>query len=208
MTKTVLILAGATLLRVCGRNQTPPPAPGMMTPGNMAAPMAAMAPTMVAEHGGYVGQLGDTIAEVATLPDGRLAMFVRDQSRAPVQAATVTLNLQKPDGTMAPVNMTYDAAMNAYVGQASGVTAGAYPVQVSMVRVMGGPPMALTTAPIAIVPAPAMGVVIPGGGVNINVPTIGISPPSIGIHGPHIGIGGPHIGVGIGHHGGVGLHIR
>src|SRR6185369_2342057 len=69
MTKTVLILAGATLLRVCGRNQTPPPAPGMMTPGNMAAPMAAMAPTMVAEHGGYVGQLGDTIAEVATLPD-------------------------------------------------------------------------------------------------------------------------------------------
>jgi len=164
--------------------------------------MAAMAPTMVAEHGGYVGQLGDTIAEVATLPDGRLAMFVRDQARAPVQAATVMLNLQKPDGTMAPVNMTYDAAMNAYVGQASGVTAGAYPVQVSMVRVMGGPPVALTTAPIAIVPAPA--VVVPGGGINVQIPTIGISPPSIGI-GVH-----PHVGVGVsvGHHGGVGVHFR
>ena len=209
MTKTVLILAGATLLRVCGRNQTPPAAPGMMTPGTMAAPMAAMAPTMVAEHGGYVGQLGDTIAEVATLPDGRLAMFVRDQSRAPVQAATVQLNLQKPDGTMAPVNMTYDASMNAYVGQAQGVTAGAYPVQVSMVRVAGGPPMALTTAPIAIVPAPAM-VVVPGGSINIpiGIPTIGINGPHVGISGPHIGIGGPHIGVGVGHHGGVGLHLR
>jgi hypothetical protein len=120
---TWLLVAGVSLLRVCGQEEPPRP---------QVSAASVAAPALQPEHGGRVAVSGGLVTEVAAEPNGTLVAYVRDPAGAPVEAHAVQLALRSPEGRSQPVAVTYDPARRAYVGRAAGVQPGEYAVEVSV----------------------------------------------------------------------------
>jgi hypothetical protein len=122
MKPNILLLVGASLFRVCGERTPPSPTVAATT----------TAPALQPEHGGVVAISAGLSTEVAMLPDGRLAAYLRDAQQRPLTAHQVALQVQRSDGQSVPVAMTYDPALRAYVGRPTGFAPGNYPVELSV----------------------------------------------------------------------------
>jgi hypothetical protein len=122
----------------------------MMMPAAMAYAMPnAMA--MVPEHGGSVAMSGAITTEVVTLPDGRVAAFVRDSNRMPVLPSDVQMAFLRTDGSQLPVPLNYDPTVAGYVGSPMGVVPGSYPVVLNVRIQPFVPPVQLVTPPIVVI---------------------------------------------------------
>lgn len=152
MRTVCLLTLGMSLLRVCGRDP-PPPTVSPSTPTTTT--------TMVPEHGGTIAVSAGLTAEVVSQPDGRLVVYVQNPQRDPVIAHDVQLWILMPDGQRQAVAVTYDPSLRAYVGRATELPPGNYPVEVQVHMTAGAPAMELITPPVRVtavqVPAPRHG---------------------------------------------------
>lgn len=149
--KTIsLALLTAAALRVCGES---PRQPTVSSEPRTEA---------VGEHGGTVAAGAAISAEVAPQADGRIVAYVRDAQGQPLQAHSVTVSIRRPDEDPVPVAMTYDEREHRYVGRVAGISAGTYPVEVSVKATESAPAVEVVAPPIAVtattaVPAPQHG---------------------------------------------------
>jgi hypothetical protein len=150
----ILLLAATASLRVCGESPRPPAVNG--------APSA--------EHGGSVATTGALTTEVSAEPNGVIVAYVKDSQQQPVQAHSVTVNVRRPDEDPVAVPMIYDERRHAYVGQVSGVAAGAYPVEVSVRPTATAQPVEMVSPPVQVTVAATPVPGLPTGTVAVAAP--------------------------------------
>ncbi|MBD2093295.1 hypothetical protein H6F67_25965 [Microcoleus sp. FACHB-1515] len=139
---TVALLSGIALLTLSACNSTSP-APTETPAASASAPAASPAPTTAtsadtaqttAQNGGQVVEVGDYHLELLAAPEGdglHVDFWLQTGSdHASISDAEVTANIQFPDGTSKPVDLTYDAAGEHYKAFVSGFAAGEYRVVV------------------------------------------------------------------------------
>ena len=147
--RCLALLGVVALFRVCGRG-----APVFGTP-------------LGGEHGGAVAVSAGLTTEVAALPDGRIAAYIRGPQNAPITRGEVQLSLRRPDGQLQSVPVHYDTAMQAYVGRAAGIQPGPYPAEVLVRPVPGMPPIQMVTPPVLVMVATPVPQARYGGSVQV-----------------------------------------
>ena len=149
----------ALALRVCGES---PRSPAVNAP-----PQTEQVP--VAAQAG-VGVSAALTTNVTAQPDGTLIAEVRDPAGQPVHPHAITVEIRRPDEDPVPVVMVYDEPQHHYVGRITGITPGAYPVQVTVVATPAAQPVEIVAPPVTI--------------VAVASPTLEVAPPTVAVQAP------------------------
>ena len=147
---TMLVMVGLSL-RVCGESPR--------TPNVQEAPRTEQVPAGTTNS---VGVSAALTTNVSSQPDGTLVAEVRDPAGEPVRAHAITVEIRRPDEDPLPVVMTYDEPHHRYVGHVTGVSAGSYPVQVTVQATPAAQPVEVVSAPITVVAVAALPLVLGG----------------------------------------------
>ncbi len=187
---TMLVMVGLSL-RVCGESPR--------TPNVQEAPRTEQVPAGTTNS---VGVSAALTTSVSSQPDGTLVAEVRDPAGEPVRAHAITVEIRRPDEDPLPVVMTYDEPQHRYVGHVTGVTAGSYPVQVTVQATPTAQPVEVVAAPItvvavggptAVVQAPTVAVAAPS--VEVQRPQVVVQQPAVVVEQPAVAVVGPSITV-------------
>lgn len=203
----------ALALRVCGESPR--------TPAVNAPPQTEQVPA-AAQTG--VGVSAALTTNVTAQPNGTLIAEVRDPAGQLVHPHSITVEIRRPDEDPVPVVMVYDEPQHHYVGRITGITPGAYPVQVTVVatptaqpvEIVAPPvtvvavasptlevaPTTVVTAPTTVVTAPTTVVAAPT--VEVQQPAVAVVAPSVVVTPPSLVVGVPGVVVVDDHHHGRG----
>jgi hypothetical protein len=176
MKLTAVMVFVAMGLRVCGQSPRQPTV--------TEAPRTEQVPTGATTG---VAVSAALTTNVSAQPDGTLIAEVRDPAGEPVRAHAITVEIRRPDEDPVPVVMTYDEPQHRYVGHIAGVSAGSYPVQVTVQATPTAQPVEIVS-PAITVATPTVAVVAP---TTVVEPTTTVVTPTTTVVAPRVEVERP-----------------
>jgi len=169
-------------LRVCGQSPRQPTV--------TEAPRTEQIPTGATTG---VAVSAALTTNVSAQPDGTLIAEVRDPAGEPVRAHAITVEIRRPDEDPVPVVMTYDEPQHRYVGHIAGVSAGSYPVQITVQATPTAQPVEIVSPAITVV-TPTVAAVAP---TTVVAPTTTVVAPRVEVERPAVAVVAPTVQVAV-----------